>query len=133
LRQYNIKKDWIEKFTYKLCSNYNLIVIEDLDLIEMRKQGFKKRRYYMNINSFSNFKKCLSNKVQRFETNLILVDKYFPSSQICSKCGHSDGKKPLSQRTVNCSKCGSDIDRDVNAAINILQKGRELFSTKPVG
>jgi putative transposase len=126
LRQYNIKKDWIEKFTYKLCSNYNLIVIEDLDLIEMRSKGFKKRRYYMNINSFSNFKECLSNKVQRFETNVILVDKYFPSSQICSKCGHSDGKKPLSQRTVNCSKCGSDIDRDVNAAINILQKGREL-------
>ena len=45
LKQYNIKKDWIEKFTHELCSNYNLIVIEDLDLIEMRKNGFKKRRY----------------------------------------------------------------------------------------
>ena len=133
LRQYNIKKDWIEKFTFKLCSNYNLIVIEDLDLIEMRRNGFKKRRYYMNINSFYNFRVCLANKIQRFETNLIFVDKYFPSSQICSKCGHSDGKKPLSQRTVNCSKCGNDMDRDVNAAINILQKGREIFSTKPVG
>ena len=133
LRQYNIKKDWIEKFTYELCSNYNLIIIEDLDLIEMRKNGFKKRRYYMNINSFSNFKECLKNKVQRFETNLVFVDKYFPSSQICSKCGHSDGKKSVSQRTVSCSKCGNDMDRDINAAINILQKGRELFSAKPVG
>ena len=133
LRQYNIKKDWIEKFTYELCSNYNLIVIEDLDLIEMRSKGFRKRRYYMNINSFSNFKVCLTNKIQRFETNLVFVDKYFPSSQICSKCGHSDGKKPVSQRTVNCSKCGNNMDRDVNAAINILQKGRELFSTKPFG
>ena len=133
LRQTNLKKDWIEKFTYELCSNYNLIVIEDLDLIEMRKNGFKRRRYYMNINSFYNFKKCLTNKIQRFETNLVFVDKYFPSSQICSKCGHSDGKKPLSQRTVNCSKCGNDMDRDINAAINILQKGREIFSTKPVG
>lgn len=133
LRQSNIKKDWIEKFTYKLCSNYNFIAIEDLDLIEMRKKGFKKRRYYMNINSFSNFKECLKNKIQRFETSLIFVDKYFPSSQICSKCGHSDGKKPLSQRTVKCSKCGNNMDRDVNAAINILQKGREIFSTKPIG
>ena len=133
LRQHNIKKDWIEKFTYELCSNYNLIVIEDLDLIEMRNKGFRKRRYYININSFYNFRSCLEQKTNRFETNLIFVDKYFPSSQICSKCGHSDGKKPLSQRTVNCSKCGNDIDRDVNAAINILQKGRELFSTKPVG
>ena len=44
LRQTNLKKDWIEKFTYELCSNYNLIVIEDLDLIEMRKKGFRKRR-----------------------------------------------------------------------------------------
>jgi putative transposase len=126
LRQSNIKKDWIEKFTYELCSNYNLIVIEDLDLIEMRSKGFRKRRYYMNINSFSNFKECLKNKIQRFETDLVFVDKYFPSSQICSKCGHSDGRKPLSQRTVSCSKCDNNIDRDVNAAINILQKGREL-------
>ena len=87
----------------------------------------------MNINSFFNFKECLKNKIQQFESNLIFVDKHFPSSQICSKCGHSDGKKPLSQRTVSCSKCGNNMDRDVNAAINILQKGREIFSTKPIG
>ena len=133
LRQKNIKKDWIEKFTHELCSNNQLVVIETLDLREMRKTSHRKRRYYMNINSFYNFRRSIEMKSVRFQTNLVAVPQYFPSSQICSKCGHSDGKKPLSQRTVKCSKCGNDMDRDVNAAINILQEGRKILSAKPVG
>ena len=51
------------------------------------------------------------------------VDKYFPSSQICSKCGHRDNSmKDLSKRTFVCEKCGAKIDRDLNAALNLKQQ-----------
>lgn len=50
----------------------------------------------------------------------IRIDRWYPSSQICSACGHRDGKKPLDVRIWECPKCGVLLDRDWNAAVNIL-------------
>lgn len=60
------------------------------------------------------------------EQEIIKIDTWFPSSQICSNCGYKDGKKLLSIREWTCPKCGTHHDRDINAAINILNEGLRM-------
>ena len=57
---------------------------------------------------------------------VIKIDKWFPSSQICSDCGNNDGKKGLHIREWTCSKCNTNHDRDINASKNILTEGLRL-------
>ena len=81
-----------------------------------------------------NFKNMILNYYHEIEltdiscdiVDLIIIDRWFPSSQICSNCGHRDGKKPLNIREWTCTNCGTHHDRDINASINILQEGRRI-------
>ena len=57
---------------------------------------------------------------------IIKIDTWYPSSQICSNCGHKDGKKALSVREWTCPVCGTHHERDINAAINILNEGLRM-------
>ncbi|MDR1567839.1 MAG: transposase [Streptococcaceae bacterium] len=61
--------------------------------------------------------------LNKLSTEIIKIDKWFPSSQICSDCGHKDGKKSLEIREWTCSVCHTHHDRDINASINILTEG----------
>ncbi|WP_272509640.1 zinc ribbon domain-containing protein [Salinibacter ruber] len=61
----------------------------------------------------------LRDKCEWHRRTLVIVDKWFPSSQRCSECGHVDGKKPLGVRDWTCSECGTCHDRDINAAKNL--------------
>jgi len=65
-------------------------------------------------------------KAARYGKEVISISRWFPSSQICSDCGHKDGKKPLHVRERICPVCLSHHDRDVNAAKNILAYTRVL-------
>ena len=58
---------------------------------------------------------------------VVTVDRFYPSSQICSVCGTRFGKIPLEQRTVQCPHCHSVLDRDYNAALNIRREGARLY------
>ncbi len=69
------------------------------------------------------FLRLIEEKATRYGRTVVKVDRWFPSSQICSTCGRCDGPKPLQVRTWTC-RCGADHDRDLNAAINILAAGR---------
>ncbi|GAK14048.1 mobile element protein [Geomicrobium sp. JCM 19039] len=64
----------------------------------------------------------LTYKADWYGKQLIKVDRWFPSSQLCSSCGHHDGKKGLHVREWSCSACHAHHDRDINAAVNILQE-----------
>lgn len=57
---------------------------------------------------------------------VVKVGRGFPSSQLCSYCGHRDGPKPLSVRVWTCSMCGTEHDRDLNAARNVLAEGQRM-------
>ena len=57
-----------------------------------------------------------------------MIDRYYPSSQICHCCGHKDGKKSENIRFWICPKCNSELDRDINAAINILNEGLRIIN-----
>ena len=72
--------------------------------------------------SWSQLRAMLVLKGQSYGRDVILVDPRY-TSQICSTCGHSDGKKPLDVRVWVCSNCGDTHDRDINAAINIRNIG----------
>ena len=78
--------------------------------------------------SWSSFVNKLQYKADWYGRELIKVDQWFPSSQICSGCGHKDGKKSLVIREWTCPLCSAHHDRDINASLNILGEGLRLKS-----
>ena len=112
----NIRIDNTHKLTSYLVKNHNRITIEDLNVSGMTKNH--------NLASsildggFYEFKRQIQYKCLWNDVVLIIADKWFPSSQLCSCCGHKQ-KMPLKQRVYNCDFCGLSIDRDKNAAINL--------------
>jgi putative transposase len=68
----------------------------------------------------------LEYKAARYGRTFARVDRFFPSSQLCSACGFKDGPNPLTVREWTCGNCGTVHDRDVNAAINTRTEGRKV-------
>jgi len=113
----NLKKDFIEQTTTRLC-RYNNIAIEDLTNAKI-KMSNKNRRRLIQINPLSRFTDTLKWKCKKFGTDLYEVNPVY-TSQTCSFCGNRI-KLTLKDRVFKCS-CGFEMDRDINAAINIAAK-----------
>ena len=113
----NLKKDFIEQTTTKLC-RHNNVAIEDLTNAKIRKSN-KNRKRLSQIAPLSRFTDTLKWKCKKFGTELYEVNPAY-TSQTCSCCGNRI-KLTLKDRTFKCS-CGLKIDRDINAAINIAAK-----------
>lgn len=113
----NLKKDFIEQITTRLCRHHN-IAIEDLTNAKI-KMSNKNRRRLQIINPLTRFINTLKWKCQKFGTDLYEVNPAY-TSQICSCCGNRI-KLTLKDRVFRCS-CGNVMDRDINAAINIAAK-----------
>ena len=115
------RADHIGKLTTWLATNYTDISIEDLNV-----QGMShNRRLAKHIldADFHEFRRQLEYKTARAGTRLHVIDRWYPSSKTCSRCGTVKAKLPLSERVYHCDKCGLDMDRDLNAAINIMVAG----------
>lgn len=119
----NQRKDFLQKLTTQLVKNYDVIAIEDLDVKAMKETDSTIRNKRVGDVSWSEFRRMLTYKAQWYGKYISVIDRYFPSSQICHHCGHRDSKKTEDVRTWTCPKCNSELDRDVNAAINILNEG----------
>ena len=78
--------------------------------------------------SWSHFIRKLEYKAEWYGRKVIKIDRWYPSSQICSECGHQDGKKPLNVRQWTCPNRHVHHDRDINASQNILAEGMRLQS-----
>jgi putative transposase len=113
----NIRKDAIHKLTYDLAKNHSVVKIEDLNI----KAFLKNHKLAGAIADcgMHEFRRQLEYKTEKFSSQLVLVDRMFPSSQICSNCGNHRHKMPLKNRTFKCPDCGHIEDRDLNAAKNI--------------
>ena len=112
----NIVHDAIHKATTTIAKNHGTVVVEDLNIVGMVKQAkWRSMRRSLQKARMYEIIRQLTYKCQ----HVYKVDRYFPSSQLCSKCGHQQ-KMPLSARTYVCPECGQIIDRDLNAARNIL-------------
>ena len=121
----NQRKDFLNKLSTNLIKNHDVICIEDLS----SKNLMKSHKLAKSIGdvSWSDFVRMLEYKANWYDKRISKISRWYPSSQICSDCGFSSGKKPLSVREWICTNCGSHHDRDINASINILNEGLRLL------
>ena len=121
----NQRKDYLHKVSYKLTNENQVICLEDLNVKGM----MKNRHLALSVADvgWSMFINMLEYKAESKGRTIIKIDRWFPSSQICSCCGCVSGKKPLHIRQWICPECGEKHDRDVNAAKNILQEGKRIL------
>ena len=117
----NCRVDYIHKFTNQLVTNYDTIVIEDLNVSGMIKNH--KLAKSISDASFSEIRRQLEYKCKWYGKELIIINRFFPSSKTCSGCGSVKFDLKLSDRQYTCEECGLSIDRDLNASINILTVG----------
>jgi len=139
----NSRQDLIHKTTTNLIKNFDIIYLEDLNIKGMSHRCKSKQdengKYLPNgqssksgLNksildtSWGTFINILEYKVSWNDKQVIHIDRFFPSSKTCSKCGWINNGLTLKDRTWICLKCGEKHDRDFNAAINILNEGYRL-------
>ena len=117
----NQRLDAMHKATTWLAGTFSEICVEDLHVAGM----VKNRRLAKAVSdaSFAEFRRQLEYKTARTGAQLHVIDRWYPSSKTCSKCGRVKAKLSLSERTYKCDGCGLVIDRDLNAAVNILVAG----------
>ena len=116
----NKRKDYLHKITTELVKNYDVIVMEDLRTKNLLKNHHLAKS--ISNQSWRMLRTMLEYKCKWYGKKLIVVKPNY-TSQICSSCGFHSGKKPLEVREWTCPQCGTHHDRDINAAVNILNKG----------
>ena len=124
----NIQNDLLHKFTTDLYRQFDTVVIEDLDVKGMQ---MKKKAKNLHRSLFGRFRQLMEYKAEKFGQTLIIADRFYPSTQRCSNCGHiktGDEKITLSGNAKHgtkhyeyvCYQCGYEDDRDHNAVLNLL-------------
>ena len=124
----NIQNDLLHKFTTEIYHNYDTVVIEDLNVKAMQ---MSKKAKNLHRSLFGRFRLFMEYKADKFSKELIIADRYYPSTQRCSNCGHVktgdekiglDGNKKhgTKHNEYVCYECGFEADRDGNAVMNLL-------------
>ena len=119
------RSNFIHTLTKQLVEEYDIISLETLKSKEMM-QDKQLARSISDVSWFD-FLTKLKYKADWNGRTVVQIDQFFPSSQLCSSCGHNDGKKELSIREWTCSSCGKHHDRDINASLNILNEGLRML------
>lgn len=120
----NSRMDLIHKTTNDLVKQFDTIYLEDLNVKGMMK-NHKLSKSISDV-SWGKFINILEYKSLWNDKQVVHIDRFFPSSKTCSKCGWINNNLTLKDREWKCDKCGEVIDRDLNAAINILNEGYRL-------
>ncbi|ABR49934.1 transposase, IS605 OrfB family [Alkaliphilus metalliredigens QYMF] len=120
----NQRKDFLHKKSRQIANAYDVVVIEDLNMRSMA-QGLKLAKS-TNDNGFGMLKTFLEYKLKEQGKQLVVIDKWYPSSKLCRFCNRVNKELTLSERVWTCS-CGEVIERDINAAINIRNEGCRII------
>ena len=118
LKTFNIRQDTLHKLTTYLAKSHSTIVIEDLHVSGMMTNR-QLARAISDVGMFE-FRRQLEYKSQWYGSNLVIAPRSYPSSKKCSNCGHKKKELALSEREYVCEACGIRIDRDLNAARNLV-------------
>ena len=121
----NQRSDNLHKLSTEIANQYDVVCVEDLNMTAIGNKGFKNGKATYD-NGYGMFLDMLEYKLSDRGKILVKVDKFYPSSQLCSCCGNRK-KLELSERKYICA-CGLEIDRDLNAAINIRKEGLRLLA-----
>lgn len=126
----NRKIDYLQKLSTDIVKEFDVICIEGLKIQKLKDEaiGSNKEKHSLrkelNLCGFSSFIRMLEYKAKWYGKELYVVDTYFPSSQLCHVCGYRNSLlKDRNVREWDCPECGTHHDRDINAAINILNEG----------
>ncbi|MFI6151713.1 RNA-guided endonuclease InsQ/TnpB family protein [Kitasatospora sp. NPDC051170] len=124
------RRDWLHQQTTRIIRETQAVYLEDLNV-----RGLGRGRLAKSVHDagWSTFRRLLEEKAARYGRTVGIVHRAFPSSQLCSQCGHRDGPKPLAVREWACGACGVLHDRDLNAARNILAAGQADRLNAPGG
>ena len=115
----NSRRDWFFKLARGLCRDYAVICIEDLNLDGMKRLWGRK----VSDLAYGEFVSILEWQASKVGTAVVKIDRWAPSSKACHVCGYKNDKLTLADRAWVCPACGTHLDRDVNAAINIRNLG----------
>ena len=118
------RRDYLHKLSREIADSYDAVSVEDIDMKAM--SGSLSFGKSVMDDSFGMFRVMLRYKLEEQNKNLVKVDRFFPSSKMCSRCGNVKKELALSERIYQCG-CGNCMDRDVNAAVNIREEGRRLM------
>ncbi len=109
----NVRNNLIHETTSMLAKNYDVIVIEDLNVAGMVKNHTLAK--HISDASWGEFSRQLEYKTQWYESTLVKAPRFYPSSKTCARCGAVKAKLSLAERTFACESCGHEVDRDLNA------------------
>lgn len=115
----NQRRDWFFKLAHSLTNRFDIIVLETLNIKAMHKLWGRK----VGDIAFSEFRDILQYIAKAKGKLVHFIDRFYPSSKTCRSCGHINRKLTLSDRRWRCPACNTIVDRDDNAAINILREG----------
>ena len=124
----NIKENYLHSIVNQLLNENQVIIMEDLGVKGM----MKNHKLAKSIQELSLYrcKEIMKYKAKWFNRDIIEIDRYFPSSKLCSNCGYKNGDLTLRDRTWVCPQCGQTHNRDINAAVNILNEGIRIYKEK---
>jgi len=125
------RRDTLQKFTTKIIRENQAIFVEGLNVAGMT-QNHNLAKHIVDA-AFGEIFRELEYKAAWYGRTYFPLDKFFPSSKLCSSCGHLLDELPLSVREWDCPACGEHHDRDINAAINIKRAGQHLLKTTGSG
>ncbi len=113
----HLRADFLHKLTTRLCRENQALVLEDLNV-----QGMMQNKHLSRALadlSLSAFRRMIEYKAQRYGTHVIVADRWYASSRLCSVCGYKNAALTFSDRQWTCPQCGTCHKRDLNAALNL--------------
>jgi len=118
---FNQRHDFLFKLSRKLCFSYDELCVENLDLDAMKRDEYQGRK--TSDLSYGQFLNILEYYCEKTGKKLVKISRWYPSSKTCSNCGWYNKYLDRNERVFKCKDCGSKIDRDLNASINIHRVG----------